>query len=103
MANDHYNGTGKQEKNDSGSISTSTIGCYALENGALVSISRESVADYADMRAAHLDALNAMMRSIEFEDLNVETRHHAYWLAHTLSEEIKALIKIVGHKAVRAP
>lgn len=72
--------------------SASTISVFP---GVQVSLNRESHADYLEMRAAQLSALNHLLTSGDFEAWDLTIKADAKWLAATLASEVSQLVSVV--------
>lgn len=63
--------------------------------GVAMNIALESHADYLEMRAAQLSALNHLLTSGDFEAWNSTIKADAKWLAASLAAEVSQLVTVV--------
>lgn len=63
--------------------------------GVEIVISREGVADYLEMRASQLSALNHLLMSGDFEGWEDNIKSDAKWLAASLASEVAKLASVV--------
>lgn len=61
-----------------------------LMPGVVINIARESMADYLQMRAAQLAALNHLITSGDFENWSATIKADAKWLAASLASEVSS-------------
>lgn len=101
MANVHSINTKNAEQQTTSNRGQEVIGSYSIENDAIISIPMGSALDYAQMRASQLKALNAMMAGETFEHFSEDIKQQTHWLASTLSDEVCALVGIVGSDTKR--
>jgi hypothetical protein len=63
--------------------------------GVVISVTSESMADYLQMRAAQLAALNHLLMSADFENWSATIKADAKWLAASLASEVSSVASSV--------
>lgn len=63
--------------------------------GVRILVDHESKADYLEMRAAQLSALNHLMTSADFGSWNGTIQADTKWLAASLAAEVSSLVRAV--------
>lgn len=83
-------------QNDNNSTySRSAPKTISLHPGVTLAVSKEHHADYVEMRAAQLAALNHLLTSGDFESWNTSIKSDAKWLAASLADEVRQLVCVV--------
>lgn len=67
----------------------------SLMPGISITLGKESVGSYLEMRAAQLSALNHLFMSADFEAWNDTIKSDAKWLAASLAAEVSQLVSVV--------
>jgi hypothetical protein len=63
--------------------------------GVRILVDQDSKADYLEMRAAQLSALNHLMTSADFCSWDATIQADAKWLAASLAAEVSNLVRVV--------
>lgn len=82
-------------------MATENPNTYQLDVGVNAVFEDHWVLDYASKRATQLEALTALLMTIDTEAQNTSLLTEVLWIANDLADEMKALVKAVHATGVR--